>query len=115
MPLDLADFRIDSFDRLWLPTIFVTIFGGLWLTFGTVAWALSRNADLFVVGELAFTVIAAVAFMVGGFALAGAIGLYGSGTRTEGSVAEPARVRRNRRAGTVRALHFLMSLHGRRM
>jgi hypothetical protein len=95
MPLDLADFRIDSFDRLWLPTIFVTIFGGL--------------------GEWAFTVIAAVAFMVGGFALAGAIGLYGSGTRTEGSVAEPARVRRNRRAGTVRALHFLMSLHGRRM
>jgi len=88
MPQDPGDFRIDRFDRLWLPTIFVTVFGGLWLTFGTVAWALSRNADLFLVGERAFTVIAAVALVVGAFALADAIGLYGSGTRTEGLVVE---------------------------
>jgi hypothetical protein len=88
MPQDPGDFRIGTFDRLWFSALFVTIFGGLWLTFGTVAWALSRNADLFLVGERAFAVIAVVAAAIGACALAGVLDLYGRGRRNDGTVVE---------------------------
>lgn len=88
LPQDPGDFRIATFDRLWFSTLFVTIFACFWLMFGAVAWALSRNADLFVVGERAFALIAGVAAVIGAFALWSAIDLYGSGRRSEGSVLE---------------------------
>ena len=45
LPERPQDFRLDTFERLWLVPIFLIGFGGFWLTFGAVAWALSRNAD----------------------------------------------------------------------
>lgn len=54
MPDDPQDFRIDTFDRLWFSAIFVTAFAGFGLLFGAVAWALSNDVDLFIIGERAF-------------------------------------------------------------
>jgi hypothetical protein len=51
MPEDPEDFRIDTFERLWLSAIFVTVFASFWLLFGTIAWALSNEVGLFVVGS----------------------------------------------------------------
>lgn len=87
-PQDPTDFHIDTFERLWLSAIIVTGFGGFWLTFGLVAWALSRNADLALVGERAFAVIAIAAAAIGATVFSGALDLYGSGTRTTGTIAE---------------------------
>lgn len=86
MPQDPGDFRIDTFDRLWSSALLVTLFACFWLMFGAIAWALPRDADLFVVGERAFAVIAAAAVVIGVFALSSALGLYNSGTRAEGTV-----------------------------
>ena len=68
--------------------IIVTLFGGFWLLFGGIAFALSRGVDLAVVGEQAFAVIAAGGLMVGIFVLWSAADLYASGLRTEGVVLE---------------------------
>ncbi|MBI3196925.1 MAG: DUF3592 domain-containing protein [Rhodospirillales bacterium] len=95
MPQDSRDFRIDTFDRLWSSAIFVTVFGGFWILFGTVAWALSRGIDLAMVGEQAFAAIAVVAGLIGVFVLWSAADLYTGGVRAEGLVVE---VRESRRA-----------------
>ena len=87
-PRDPTDFRIDTFERLWLSAIIVTGFGSFWLMFGLIAWALSRNADLTLVGEHAFAAIAIAAAAIGVVVLSGALDLYGSGTRTTGTIAE---------------------------
>jgi Protein of unknown function (DUF3592) len=58
------------------------------LLFGVVAWALSRDVDLALVGERVFTVIAASAFLIGIFVLWSAADLYAGGTRAEGHVLE---------------------------
>lgn len=94
MPQDPRDFRIDTFDRLWFSAIFVTVFGGFWMLFGTVAWALSRGIDLAVVGEAAFAVIAAGAGLIGAFVLLSAADLYTGGVRAEGVVLENRESRR---------------------
>jgi hypothetical protein len=87
-PTDPDDFVIDAFEQLWLSAMIVTGFGCFWLLFGTVAWALSRNADLTLVGERAFTTIAAVAAVLGMLATWNATALYRSGLRAEGEVVE---------------------------
>jgi hypothetical protein len=87
-PTDPDDFVIDAFEQLWLSAIIVTGFGCFWLMFGTVSWALSRNADLTIVGERAFTAIAAVAAVLGVLATWNATALYRSGLRAEGQVVE---------------------------
>ncbi len=87
-PQDPTDFHIDTFERLWLSAIIVTGFGCFWLLFGLIAWALSRNADLTLVGERAFAAIAITAAAVGAIVFSGALDLYGSGTRTTGTIAE---------------------------
>ena len=97
MPQDPRDFRIDTFGRLWFSAIFVTVFGGFWMLFGTVAWALSRAIDLAVVGEAAFAVIAAGAGLIGAFVLLSAADLYTGGVRAEGVVLEN---RESRRTGS---------------
>ncbi|MDP1751053.1 MAG: DUF3592 domain-containing protein, partial [Reyranella sp.] len=97
MPQDPRDFRIDTFDRLWFPALFVTIFGAFWMLFGIVAWALSRDIDLAVVGETAFTVIAGGAGLIGVFVLWSAADLYTGGVRTDGIVLEN---RESRHAGS---------------
>ncbi len=94
MPQDPRDFRIDTFDRLWFSAIIVTIFGGFWLLFGAVAMALSRDVDLAVAGETAFSVIAAGAGLIGIFVLWSAADLYTGGVRTEGVVLENRESRR---------------------
>lgn len=94
MPQDPRDFRIDTFERLWFSAIFVTVFGGFWMLFGTVAWALSRGIDLAVVGEAAFAVIAAGAGLIGAFVLLSAADLYTGGVRAEGIVLENRESRR---------------------
>jgi len=38
------DFRIDTFERLWFSSIFVTVFACFWLLFAAIAWALSRES-----------------------------------------------------------------------
>ena len=68
--------------------IVVTGFGGFWLMFGAVAWALSRNADLALVGERAFTVISLSALLIGVFVLWSAVDLYAGGGRARGTVTE---------------------------
>lgn len=88
MPEDPEDFRIDTFERLWFSAIFVTVFAGFWLLFGAVAWALSNDVELFVVGERAFAVIAGVALVIGVMVLWNTVELYNAGTRTEGTVLE---------------------------
>lgn len=88
LPENPQDFRLDTFDRLWLVPIIVTVFGGFWLMFGAIAWALSRNADLMLVGERAFSVISLSALLIGVFVLWSAVDLYASGGRARGTVAE---------------------------
>ena len=97
MPQDPRDFRIDTFDRLWFPALFVTIFGAFWMLFGIVAWALSRGIDLAVMGETAFAVIAGAAGLIGVFVLWSAADLYTGGVRTDGVVLEN---RESRHAGS---------------
>ena len=97
MPQDPRDFRIDTFDRLWFPALFVTIFGAFWMLFGIVAWALSRGIDLAVMGETAFAVIAGGAGLIGVFVLWSAADLYTGGVRTDGVVLEN---RESRHAGS---------------
>lgn len=87
-PESPRDFRLDTFERLWLMPIIITGFGGFWLIFGAVAWALSRNADLALVGERAFSVISVSALLIGVFVLGGAIDLLASGGRAQGTVME---------------------------
>jgi len=87
-PADPDDFVIDAFEQLWLSAIIVTGFGCFWLMFGAVAWALSRNVDLAVVGERAFMTIAGVAAVLGVLAVWNATALYRSGLRAEGQVTE---------------------------
>lgn len=82
------DFRLDTFERLWLMPIIITGFGGFWLMFGTVAWALSRNADLAVVGERAFLAISLSALVIGVVVLWSAVDLYVGGGRARGKVVE---------------------------
>lgn len=82
------DFRLETFDRLWLVPIILTGFGGFWLMFGAVAWALSRNADLALVGERAFSVISLSALLIGVFVLWSAVDLHASGGRARGTVTE---------------------------
>lgn len=88
MPENPEDFRLDTFDRLWLVPIILLVFGGFWLMFGAIAWALSNNADIAVVGERAFSVIALSALLIGVFVLWSAADLYASGGRAEGRVME---------------------------
>ncbi len=100
-PQNPSNFHIATFERLWLSPIIVTLFGGFWLLFGGIAFALSRGVDLAVVGEQAFTVIAAGGLMVGIFVLWSAADLYASGLRTEGVVLE-SRASRHTTQETVR-------------
>lgn len=88
LPESPQDFRLDTFERLWLVPIIVTGFGGFWLVFGAVAWALSRNAELALVGERVFSVISLSALLVGVFVLWDAIDLHASGGRARGTVTE---------------------------
>lgn len=88
MPENPEDFRLDTFERLWLVPIILIVFGGSWLMFGAIAWALSRDADLFVVGEHAFTAISVAALLVGVFVLWSAADLYASGDRARGRITE---------------------------
>lgn len=87
-PNNPDDFAIDDFAQLWQSAIFVTGFGGLWLMFGAVAWALARNVDLAVLGERAFATIAAVAAVLGVVATWNASALYRTGLRADGRVTE---------------------------
>lgn len=88
MPENPEDFRLDTFDRLWLVPIILLVFGGFWLMFGAIAWALSNNADIAVVGERAFSVIALSGLLIGGFVLWNAADLHTGGGRAEGRVVE---------------------------
>lgn len=88
MPENPEDFRLDTFERLWLVPIILIVFGGFWLMFGAIAWALSRDADLFVVGGHAFTAISVAALLVGVFVLWSAADLYASGDRARGRITE---------------------------
>ena len=88
MPQEPRDFRIDTFDRLWFSAILVSLFGGFWLLFAAIAWALWRGVDLFLIGERAFAVIAAVAGVTGVFVLWSAADLYTGGVRADGRVQE---------------------------
>ena len=102
MPDDREDFRIDTFDRLCFSSIFVTAFASFWLMFGAIAWALSRDVDLFIIGERAFAVIAGGALVLGIAALWNAAELYGGGTRTEGTVLEVRETRRTEQEEVTR-------------
>lgn len=88
MPEDPEDFRIDTFERLWFSAIFVAVFASFWLLFGTIAWALSNDVELFVVGERAFSVIAGAALVIGVVVLWNTVELYNAGIRTDGTVLE---------------------------
>lgn len=94
MPQEPRDFRIDTFDRLWFSAILVSLFGGFWLLFAAMVWALSRGVDLFLIGESAFAVIAVVAGLIGVFVLWSAADLYTGGVRANGLVQE---IRESRR------------------
>jgi len=87
-PESPQDFRLATFERLWLVPVIVTGFGGFWLMFGAVAWALSRDADLVLVGERAFTVISLSSVFIGVFVLWSAVDLYAAGGRARGKVTE---------------------------
>jgi hypothetical protein len=87
-PADPDDFAIDDFEQLWLSAIIVTGFGCFWLMFGAVAWGLSRNLELAILGERAFMTIAMAAALVGVVATWNATALYRSGLRAEGRVTE---------------------------
>ena len=88
LPESPRDFRLDTFERLWLVPIIVTGFGGFWLMFGSIAWALSRNADLALVGERTFSLISLSALVIGVFVLWSAVDLYASGGQARGTVTE---------------------------
>lgn len=88
MPENPGDFRLDTFERLWLVPIILLVFGGFWLMFGAVAWALSNDADMALVGERAFSVIALSGLLIGVFVLWSAADLYAGGGRAEGRVME---------------------------
>lgn len=103
MPQKPEDFRIDTFERLWFSTIFVSLFACFWLMFGALAWALSYGVDVAVVGEGAFTLIAATAAVLGTLALWNALELYASGTRTEGTVLEIRETRRTEQEEVTRS------------
>jgi Protein of unknown function (DUF3592) len=103
MPQDPDDFRIGTFDRLWFSGLFVTLFGGFWLLFGAMAWALSRDVDLFVIGERAFGTIAAVAAVIGIFIVWNAVDLYIGGLRAQGTVVEIRQTRRTEQEEVRRA------------
>jgi len=94
MPDDPEDFRIDTFERLWFSSIFVTVFASFCLLFGAFAWGLSRDVELFVLGERAFALIAGAALVIGIAALWNTVELYAGGTRTEGTVLEVRETRR---------------------
>jgi hypothetical protein len=102
MPDDPEDFRIDTFERLWFSAIFVTVFASFWLLFGAVAWALSREVELFIIGERAFAVIAGAALVIGVAALWNTVELYSDGTRTEGTVLEVRETRRTEQEEVAR-------------
>jgi hypothetical protein len=103
MPQDPEDFRIDTFERLWFSSIFVVVFACFWLLFAAVAWALSREVDVAVVGERAFSVIAGAALVIGVAALWNAVELYTDGTRTEGTVLEIRETRRTEEETVTRS------------
>ena len=88
LPESSHDFRLDTFERLWLVPVVVAGFGGFCLMFGAVAWALSHNPDLALVGERAFTVVSLSALFIGVFVLWSAVDLYAGGGRARGTVAE---------------------------
>lgn len=88
LPESVQDFRLNTFERLWLVPIITTGFGGFWLMFGAVAWALSRNADLALVGERAFALISLSSFLIGVFVLWSAVDLFAGGGRARGTVTE---------------------------
>jgi hypothetical protein len=88
MPENPEDFRLDTFDRLWLMPIILVVFGGFWLMFGAIAWALSNDADIALVGERAFSVISVSGLLIGVFVLWSAADLYAGGGRAEGRVME---------------------------
>ena len=88
LPESPQDFRLDTFERLWLVPIIVTGFGGFWLMFGSIAWALSHDADLALVGERAFAVISLSSLLIGVFVLWSAVDLYAGGGRARGKVTE---------------------------
>jgi hypothetical protein len=102
MPGEPEDFRIDTFERLWFSAIFVTVFASFWLLFGAVAWALSREVELFIIGERAFAVIAGAALVIGVAALWNTVELYGGGTRVEGTVLEVRETRRTEQEEVTR-------------
>ena len=102
-PQDPTDFRIDTFERLWLSAVIVTIFACFWLLFGFVAWALSRGVDLSVLGEGAFAVIAGTALVIGLFVAWNTLELYTGGTRTEGTVLEIRESRRTEEETVTRS------------
>jgi hypothetical protein len=102
MPDDPEDFRIDTFERLWFSAIFVTVFASFWLLFGAVAWALSREVELFIIGERAFAVIAGAALVIGVAVLWNTVELYSDGTRTEGTVLEVRETRRTEQEEVAR-------------
>ena len=88
MPQAPRDFRIDTFYRLWFSAILVSLFGGFWLLFAVMAFALSRSVDLFLIGERVFAVIATGAGLIGVFFLWSAADLYTGGVRGDGLVQE---------------------------
>jgi hypothetical protein len=102
MPDDPEDFRIDTFERLWFSAIFVTVFASFWLLFGAVAWGLSRDVELFVLGERAFALIAGAALVIGIVALWNTVELYAGGTRAEGTVLEVRETRRTEQEEVTR-------------
>jgi hypothetical protein len=85
---DPDKFAVDDFKQLWFAAVFVSAFGGFWCLFGLVAWGLSRNVDIAVLGEGAFATIALVAAVLGILATWNAWVLYGTGLRAEGKVTE---------------------------
>ncbi len=88
MPENPRSIRLDTFERLWLVPIFAIGFGCFWLMFGAVAWGLSRNGDLSVIGERAFTLVSIAALLISIFVLWSATDLYASGGRAQGTVVE---------------------------
>jgi hypothetical protein len=100
---DPDDFRIDTFERLWFSSLLVTAFACFWLMFGAIAWALSRDVDLFVLGERAFAAIAGAASVVGVVVLWNTVELYAGGTRAAGTVLEVRETRRTEREEVTRA------------
>jgi hypothetical protein len=87
-PANPDDFAIDDFAQLWQSAIIVAGFGGFWLMFGAVAWALARDVELAVLGERVFLTVAVVAAVLGIVATWNASALYRTGLRADGRVTE---------------------------